>query len=481
MSDSMSLKKAALINASAKYSTVLVNLLSNAVLARILTPEDYGVVAIISVFATFFLVFADMGIGSAVIQNRDLTNEELDDIFSWTNYVGLSIVLVFSLFSFAIAYFYDNNIYISLGMILSLSSFFTALSMVPNALLMRKKKFVYVAIRNVLASIINFGCTLILALNGFKAYSIVAGTVVNAAVLFLFNYKGSHLKLKMFPRVSSFKKIAGFSMYQFCYQFVNYFSRSLDNILAGKFLGNAALGYYDKAYKLMIYPINNFTAVINPVLHPILSEYQNDKKYIYTKYIKLVKVLALVGCYCTLICYFNADEIIRIVYGDMWEGCVFSFKVLSLSIASQMVSSSAGSIYQSLGLTKVMFQSGMCYMVSTVVLIILGISRGNINSLAICVSVSLFVKFFVELYFLICKCFRFNLVKFLKEVFPTFAVSIITGFIITVFLSAGFLSPTNTFVNFLFKSALISGVYLCLSFASGILKDIHILHKKSQR
>ena len=281
MSNPVSIKKAAIINASAKYSTVVVNLISNAILARILSPEDYGVVAIISVFATFFLVFADMGIGSAVIQNRSLSSEELNDIFSWTNYIGIAIVLAFTLFSFGIAFFYNDKIYISLGAILSLSSFFTALSMVPNALLMREKRFVYVAIRNILASIINFVCTLVLALNGYKAYSIVIGTVFNAAVLFIMNYIGSGLKLKLFPRLSSLKKIAGFSFFQFGYQFVNYFSRSLDNILTGKFLGNSALGYYDKSYKLMVYPINNFTAVINPVLHPILSDHQDDKNYIY--------------------------------------------------------------------------------------------------------------------------------------------------------------------------------------------------------
>ena len=472
MKNSMSIKKAALINAFAKYSTVIVNLISNAILARILTPSDYGIVAIISVFSSFFLVFADMGIGSAIIQNRDLTKMELNDIFTWTNYIGLFIMVTFSLFSYAIAAFYNNLIYVSLGFILSFSSYFTALSMVPNALLMREMKFSYVAIRNIFASILNFVCTLVLAINGFKAYAIVIGTVLNTLIIFILNYRGSKLKFVSHPRIASLKKIAGFSVYQFGYQFVNYFSRSLDNILAGKYLGDEALGYYDKSYKLMIYPINNFTAVINPVLHPILSTFQDNKKYIYDKYIKLVKLLAIVGGYCTIICFFLAEEIIRIIYGNMWIGAIMSFKILSLSIATQMVSSSAGAIYQSLGNTKLMFKSGITYMGTTVLSIIIGIKLGNINTLSLCVCVSLYIKFFIEFYFLINKCFGYSIFSFLKELIPESLSTFLSWLLLSIIWYYYPLNLSNLFQVIFIKLIITTLVFITFCYLTKCIKDL---------
>ena len=102
----ISLKKAVIINAAAKYAKVLVNLVYTAILARILSPEDYGIVAVITVFTTFFALFSDMGLSTAIIQNKTLTNDEVNDIFSFTIYLGVGLALFFCLFSFFLFVFY---------------------------------------------------------------------------------------------------------------------------------------------------------------------------------------------------------------------------------------------------------------------------------------------------------------------------------------------------------------------------------------
>ena len=82
MNATLSLKKAAIINAAAKYSNVVFQLIATAILARILSPEDYGIVAVVMVFSTFFKLFADMGFSAGVIQNKDLTDDDINNIFS---------------------------------------------------------------------------------------------------------------------------------------------------------------------------------------------------------------------------------------------------------------------------------------------------------------------------------------------------------------------------------------------------------------
>lgn len=422
MNKNYSIKKAAAINAASKCSTIIVNLLANAILARILTPEDYGVVAIITVFSTFFAVFSDMGISSGVVQNKSLTREDNIDIFSWTVYFGVILGVLFCVASRYIAVFYENDIYIPLGSILSLSLAFNTMNSVPNGILMKEKKFVYVGIRNIISALVNFIVTLVFASFGYKAYSIVLGSVAQSIILFMMNNKDIHLSFRFKPKWKSMSKIFGFSMFQFAYMFVNYFSRNLDNLLAGKLLGAEQLGYYDKAYKLMLYPINNFTQMITPVIHPILSDYADNKKYIYEKYIQLVDLLALVGGYVSIICFFSADNIIYLMYGSQWNKSVPCFQILSLTICVQMVSSSAGAIYQSLGNTKMMFYSGLTYMIETVFCIGISLCYNSIYALSIGVAIALFTKFFVEFFFLIKLSFGYKVTSFYKNLIPHFLI-----------------------------------------------------------
>ena len=95
MREVTSIKTATLLNAAAKYTNVIFNLLATSILARILSPEDYGVVAVVTVFSTFFLLFADIGLGSGIIQNKDLNDDDISNIFSFTIYLGLALMVLF--------------------------------------------------------------------------------------------------------------------------------------------------------------------------------------------------------------------------------------------------------------------------------------------------------------------------------------------------------------------------------------------------
>lgn len=122
-SDSSSIKQAAIINAVSKYATVIINLILTAILARILTPEDYGIVAVTTVFTNFFGVFADMGIGTAIIQNKELTKDDINNIFSFTIRQGVVLMFCFAGFSIPLSAFYENSVYIPIGILLAGSLF----------------------------------------------------------------------------------------------------------------------------------------------------------------------------------------------------------------------------------------------------------------------------------------------------------------------------------------------------------------------
>jgi teichuronic acid exporter len=138
-SNPVSLKKATIINATSKYATVILGLLFSAVLSRLLSPEDYGIVAVVTVFTNFFSLFADMGIGTAVIQNKRLSDDDENRIFTFTLYVGIALFVLFSMFSILLVKIYENTVYYVVGPLLGISLALTTFNMVPNARLMKSK------------------------------------------------------------------------------------------------------------------------------------------------------------------------------------------------------------------------------------------------------------------------------------------------------------------------------------------------------
>jgi PST family polysaccharide transporter len=202
--------------------------------------------------------------------------------------------------------------------------------------------------------------------------------------------------------MASVKKIARFSIFQFMFNFINYFSRNADNLLIGKYFSPSALGYYDKSYRLMMLPVANLTHVITPVLMPILSTYQNDKDVIYNAYIKVVKLLAIIGFPLSAFLFFTAPEIVNILYGPNWVQCIPVFRLLAITIGIQMVLSSTGSIFQAMNRTDLLFFSGSLNTVFMISGIIYGVFiEKSVESVAFGLIIAFIINFFLGFYILV--------------------------------------------------------------------------------
>ena len=418
----ISIKKAAFISAASKYSSIVLNLAFSAVLARLLTPEDYGIVAVTAVFTTFFTLFADMGIGAGVIQNKELSQDDINSIYTFTVRISVILALAFMAFSFPMSWFYKDPVYVPVGMLLALSLFFSAMNMVPNALLLKEKRFLAVGIRTIVVCVLSGVVGISFALLGFKYYALVIQNIFNAFFIYVWNYVSTRPRFVRKICKESITKIKSYSSFLFGFNIINYFARNSDNLLISKFMGTAALGYYDKAYKLMLYPVSNLTHVITPVLHPILSEHQNDNKYIYDKYLEIVKLLSLAGSFITPFCFFASEEIIRIIFGDRWSSAIPCFKWMALSIWSQMILPSSGTIFQSLGDTRRLFFTGTLNAVMTILFIAAGLIEGNIVAVSRNIAISYNVQFFATFFILVHRCFGFSVKHFFVNLFPDLAI-----------------------------------------------------------
>lgn len=453
-----SLKRATLLNAIAKYSSVFLQIIYTAILSRILTPEEYGIVAVINVFIIFFQLFSDMGFGTGVIQNKNLSDLDINNIYSITIYIGFILMIVFIFFSFLIASFYNDNIYIPLGIELSFSILFSTFNMIPNAIMLKEKRFFSIAIRTVLVSFISFLATIVFAINGLGAYALAANAVFSSLCMFFWNEITVKLEFRIKPSFNSIKKIWGYSMFQFGSQVLNYFNRNLDNLLIGKFFSAADLGQYNKAYTLTRYPVTYLPGIITPVLHPIFSDYQEDSDYIYSTYIKVLKTLSLLGCLVCAICIFASTEIIYIVFGMQWEAAIVPFKLLSMSLWMQILTNTTAPIYQSIGNTKVLFQSTIITTVLIVTSIFIGITTGGINGVALCVSIGYIINFFISFYMLVYVAMKNSFLQFLKN----FWQELIIFFVLVLAIKYWPFNINNLFLGLISKSLYLVCIYWIL-------------------
>ena len=459
----ISIGKASIINGAAKYSTVILNILFTAVLSRILSPEDYGIVAITAVFTVFFGLFADVGLGAGVIQNQKLTKKNIDEIFSFNTFLAVVLALLFCLVSGPIASFYNIPVLKPICCLLSIALFFNTMNSIPNAVLMKQQKFMLVGLRTIFVCLFTGIITIILAFCGLKYYALVLQAIISAFLIFVWNMVSTRLQFTFRLHKESFEGIKSYSFWQFMDKFVNYFSRNTDHFLIGKFLGQVPLGYYDKSYKLMLYPVQNFTHVISPVLHPILAVHQDNKDYIYRKYLKLMKVLSLFGIYITVLCFFCSREAILIVFGKNWNESVSCFRILSLAIWAQMTTSSTGAIFQSIGETRKMFVATFLASVVMVLFTLAGLGFGTLEALCYAVAIAFNISFVLNYYVLMRYGFHKPFRDLLKYLLPDLAIC--GGiFIVMVLLP---IHIGNLFLSALVKGAVMTALFILGMWATG--------------
>ncbi len=417
--------------AIAKYANLIISLGITAVLARLLSPEQFGVIAIAMVIIAFLNLIADIGLFPAVIQYKNLTKDELGNLFSISCYLGGFLALVLVLIAPKIAQYYEQPILQNIIRLLAIGLFFTASSVVPNALFYRERMFKFIAIRSFIIQIILGAVSITAAFLGAGIYALLINPILYSILLFIVSYLHFPLPFKLKVSLEEIRPILRYSTFQFLFNIVNYFSKNSDTLLIGRYLGVHILGYYDKAYQLMSLPLQNITQVITPVIHPILSLKKGDKMQLIVATEQLVSVLALIGFPLTAFLYFAAEDLIYLFFGAQWSQTIPVFQLLSLTVGIQLISSSSGSIFQTTGDTKYMFFSGLLSASLNICGIILGIFYFNaIVAVAGCLVITNFITFLFTYLILYKKVFSRDMLSF----FYLLAKPVLAGLLLTFLL-----------------------------------------------
>lgn len=462
------IKKATLINFITRYARIFIQIILSVVLARLLTPNEYGIVAVVTVFIVFFQQLSEAGLGSAVVQHKELTKKELNGLFALTIIMAIVLSLVFFYFSYFIKYFYHDESYLRIGKLMSLVIMFSTISTIPLGLMRRDQKFLEIGIIDIFVSVFSGVVAVFLAYKGASYYALVYRAIIDSIVMFFLYYYSSPLKLGFDLTWSGVKRVFHFSFFQYLTQILTYFGRNADNLIIGKYLGPYALGIYDKAYELMLYPLRNITGLVAGIMHPVMSDYKENKEKVLSVYLKLFHFMTLIGVPISVFFLFTSKEIVLILFGNNWASVIPIFQLFSISIWVQMLISSSGSILQTMGKTNLMFYTSLISNIITVLAMILGLKYGLIG-VTISIVLTIFLSFIPVFYI----AFNIVLNDSIWSFFKCLKNSIITGIALVIFsLLLKNIILNNLFVSLLVKSFLTTFVVFLFYYFLGEYKFI---------
>lgn len=361
----------------ARLLSQLANLVLTLVLARLLTPAEFGKLAMVTVVTGFVSLFGELGFGAALIQRKDLKEEHYSSVF-WLN-VGTGVILGggVALSAPILAGFYREDDVLWLARAVAFGFVLAPLSMVQNAILNRSMAFRRLAAVESVTTLTTGGVALALALGGFGVWSLVArlllASVVSATVLWSMSPWRPSWKVD----VRALRELLGFSSNLVGFAAINYWARQVDDLLIGRVMGAAALGNYSRAYSIMMLPIQEVSGVLTRVMFPAMSRVQGDKPLVRSMYLQTISCIALITFPLMLTLLVTAERVVVVFYGAQWLDMVPVLEVFCIVGMVQSIGTTVGWIYQSQGRTDWMFRWGLVASPVLIAGIVWGVFQGT--------------------------------------------------------------------------------------------------------
>lgn len=408
---------------TAHFTSKVLSLGVGVVLARILRPEDFGIIAVAMVVWEFVVVFGSTGISSKIIHQEQNIARYATAGF-WLNII---VAVILSLAAIAIAPFaaalYASTLIKPIIYILATSFVMAAFGSTHATLLTKEMAFKRLAILNLSVEILRSLISLIMVLTGYGIWSLVIPnllvTPVRVICLWMLHPWRPSLRLER----EYWKDIFNFGKYVFGTSILRYININGDFMIIGKLLGVQALGLYNFGYSLANWPIGNFVWVANRVMLPAFSKLQDNLNAMRELYLKCVEVVSLVAFPCIIGLIAVADDLIPVVYGAKWIPSILPLKLIAAFTLIRSVGTIGGQILLALGKPSKEFSFNAKQAVPLVVAIIIGAQYGIVGVAAsMSLVLATFAIFFIKI---AADSIELTLLTVVRTVLPAFMSSTI--------------------------------------------------------
>ena len=450
-----------------QFSTQLYQFIVMIILARVLFPEDFGVIGMAVIFTGLVQTINELGLSAAIIQKKNINDNHLSTSFWISLGLGIFLFITTVVISSYIADFFKNELVGPVVSVLSIGFILGSFGVVHRSLLQKNIEFKKIAVTEISSSVMSGTVSIILALFGFGVWSLVFGTILSNFTRVVLLWKVCTWRPSMMFDLTSFKELFSFGAHVMGSQFLNYFDSNVDYLLIGKFLSATALGHYTLAYQLSTFPLTRISSIITSVAFPTFSIIQDDNDRLRYAYLKLNKYISTITFPLLAGMIMVAPDFIPIVFGEKWAPMIMPLQILCVAGALKSVGTTVGSILLSKGRSDIQFKWNVFTAILLPVAILLGIKHG-ITGVAIAITIVSFLLFLI-IQSVANNLINLNFFDYFKALYPATTGSIIVIISLLIYHK---LSIYNHLDIFWLISSIILGVLMYILVMRIIANDL---------
>lgn len=409
-----------------KYSTMFIHFISGIILARLLTPYDYGCIGMLSIFMVLAEAFIDGGFGSALIQKKRPTQEDYSTIFFWN--IGMAVVMYAVLFFTAptIARFYNIPLLCDVLRVQGVILFIYAFNIIQKNQLRKKLNFKLLSIVTIGTSLIALGITIYMAYKGYGVWALVAQNIITSAIpalVFWFYVKWRPIWTFSW---SSFKELFSFGFYMFLTNILDKFGMQIQGLLIGKFYNPSTMGYYSKAHGLERLASTSISSVMTQVTYPLYAEAQDNKIQLANMIRRITMTLSYITYPLMFILLLCAKPIFVLLYSDRWLQSVPYFQVLCIAGLAFCLQSVNYQSIAAIGKSRVMFIWTVIKRTLGIGFMVVGLVLFGMKGLLVGVVLNSWFSYFVNIS-LVSKYVGYKWTDQLLNIMPVAIVSVVSA------------------------------------------------------
>jgi O-antigen/teichoic acid export membrane protein len=348
------------------------------ILARLLQPKDFGLVALSNVFITFINIFLNQGFSQALIQRQKLDREHLDTAFWIQLALGFLLTIVSVIGAGFIANLFQEPQLIPLIRCLSVLFFFNAFSQVQIALIKRKFAFKTLATRALFGIFIGGTFGVAMAIAGFGVWSLVAQELVYEGVGIIVLWRASDWQPRFKVSLIHFQQLFDFGIHILGFQLVNFFNKRTDSLLIGYFLGAATLGYYAIAQRILQVMTQLLVDTSNQLALSTFSRLQTDLNRFREAFSQATQLTSLIAFPAFLAMISLTPELVILLFGKQWLSAIPIMQILALAGLLRSVSLFNESAFMAMGKPTWIFRLGLLNAILNIVACLVAVHWGLI-------------------------------------------------------------------------------------------------------
>lgn len=432
-----------------RYSTMLIQFISGIILARLLTPYDYGCIGMLMIFVVLAESFIDGGFGSALIQKKQPTQKDYSTIFFWN--LGMAVLLYAMLYVSApyIAQFYNIPLLCNVLRVQGIILFIYAFNIVQRNQLQKKMNFKVLSVVTVLTSLTALTATIVMAYHGFGVWALVTQYMLTALIPALVFWFYVRWRPQFTFSWQSFRELFSFGFYMFLTNLLNQFGHQIQGLLIGRFYNAATMGYYSKANATERLASTSISRVMSQVTYPLYAEIQDDKVALGNAIKKITLTLSYITFPLMFILLLCAKPLFILLYSERWVDSVPYFQVLCIAGLAYSLQSVNYQSVAAIGKSRTMFIWTFVKRFMGIVFVVAGLLLDGMRGLLVGMVINTWFSYFVNIW-LVSKHIGYHWQRQLLDITPVLLASLAAA---ALAYAVGILCSLPLYVDGLLKLA----------------------------